>query len=377
VKFVLDLLFKFAPGLPLKFFVTSRPAPEIYSKMVAQSQSSRTVLHLHEIENSLVEADIELYLRDELSFMSPTENEVKLLAGRSGNLFIYAATLVRYIRPANSSINPEKRMQSLLTMTQTSMKKHAEIDALYAIVLKSALDADDLESEEAEDVRLVLHTALCTQEPVTVETLATLAGFENGQRALSALQPLRSVLHISESSRLVSILHASFPDFMFSKQRAQAFFCDVAEHNRLIAQRCFEVMKEQLRFNICNLESSYVPDERVKDLKSQINTCISPILSYACRYWADHLRLTRSSDELCALLNEFLSIGLLFWMEVMNLKGEIGVGIEILVKAKVWLQVSQSFPAIQPGVTQMAGYIRSEVHCPSRCNLPRMHRALS
>ncbi|KAB5589983.1 hypothetical protein CTheo_6570 [Ceratobasidium theobromae] len=344
VKLVLDLLFKFAPDLPLKFFVTSRPEPEIYEKMIIQSQSSREVIHLHEIEKSLVEADIELYLREELSFMKPTVDEVNQLVGRSGNLFIYAATLVRYIRPAKRSVDPQRRLWSVLEITSDSTSRYAEVDALYMAVLRSVLEEEGLDAGESEDVRLVLQTVLCSQEPVSVETLTALTGMKTNRRTLSALQLLRSVLHFSDTNGLVSIFHASFPDFMFDKERSSLFFCDVGKHNAVLARKCFEVMEAQLRFNICKLESSFIPDSMVASLDHRIKQHISPTLSYACRYWGDHLRLAGYSmaNEICTALEEFLAVRLLFWMEVLNLKRETGVGIQILVMAKIWLQAGNS-----------------------------------
>ncbi|KAB5593570.1 hypothetical protein CTheo_2959 [Ceratobasidium theobromae] len=347
-RLVLDLLFKFAPSLPLKFFVTSRPEPLIYSKMITQSPTSRTVLHLHEIEKSLVKADIELYLREGLSFMSPTHQQIEQLVERSGNLFIYAATLVRYIQPTTFSVDPQERLSFVFAMTPQFVDQYAEVDSLYTVVLECALGEKRLNLREVEDMQLVLRTVLCVQEPVSVDTLATLAGIDTPRRALSALQPLRSVIYFSEDSETVSTLHASFPDFMFNQARSRLYFCDRAKHNQLLAWRCFEVMKSQLRFNICNLESSFIPDADVTDLERRIEKAISPVLWYGCVYWGDHLRLAANSSELTTLVEEFLSTRLLFWMEALNLKKRIGLGMRVLVKVKLWLQAG----AAPPGVIQ-------------------------
>ncbi|KAB5588069.1 Vegetative incompatibility protein HET-E-1 [Ceratobasidium theobromae] len=344
VRLVLDLIFKHAPNLPLKFFVTSRPEPEIYSKMIAQIPTSRTILHLHEIEKSLVQADIELYLKEELSTVTMAEAEIVELATRSGNLFIYAATLVRYIQPSDGSVDPQLRLESALAIKSESTNRYAEVDALYGAVVKAALERKGLDSRETSNVRAVLWTVLCAQEPIGVNTLATLSGVDDTARTLSALQPLRSVVHLSEGSGLVSTLHASFPDFMFDKERSGVFFCDPTEHHQLMARRCFEVMKKQLRFNICNLESSFVPDSKVEDLGGRIAKAISPPLSYACLYWADHLEFTSVSNHLSDILREFLSVRLLFWIEVLSLKHEIIQGLGTLVKAKKWLLMISLFP---------------------------------
>ncbi|CAE6422401.1 unnamed protein product [Rhizoctonia solani] len=336
VETILDMLFRYASDLPLKFFVTSRPEPEIYEKMALHAQS-RTVIHLQDIEKSLVRADIELYLKEELKFMSPSPSDIEQLVDRSGALFIYAATLARYIQPSNRRADPHKRLRSVLGMTAWAVKEHAQIDALYTAVLNSALSEEELEADETRDVRIVLSTVLLAQEPISTETIAKLAGIDEPRRVEYALLPLRSVLHQSEITGLVSTLHASFPDFMFNNKRSGSYFCDIVEHSELLAQRCFLILEEQLRFNICDLESSFIPDAKVQDVQNRLKNKISPSLTYACRHWASHLKLTSKSDDLFAMLDGFLSRQLLFWMEVLSLRREMPTGIEGLVNTKQWL----------------------------------------
>ncbi|KAG8740699.1 hypothetical protein FRC11_000129, partial [Ceratobasidium sp. 423] len=335
VKLVLDTLFRHAAQVPLRFLVTSRPEQEIFGKMSAYAES-REVVHLHDIEKSLVRADIELYLTEQLKSISPSQGEIEQLAQRSGTLFIYAATLVRYIF-GKRSIDPPKRLRAVLKMRRESTKKHTQIDALYAAVLKSALSEDGLGADEAEGIRVVLWTVLLAQEPISVETIAKLADIDDSQRVVHALQPLRSVLHQSGETGLVSTLHASFPDFMFSKERSGPNFCDIPGHSQLLAQMCFVVMKEQLRFNICDLASSFMPDEQVENIQERIKARISPTLAYACRYWASHLASAPKSNLLLQMLDEFLSHWLLFWMEVLSLRRELPMGVNELLKAQRWL----------------------------------------
>ncbi|KAB5588899.1 hypothetical protein CTheo_7654 [Ceratobasidium theobromae] len=340
VELLLDLLFQLAGEIPVRFFVTSRPEPEIYMKMVSQVSGSRKVLHLHEIEKSLVRADIALYLKEELGrFMSPTQDQVDRLSQRSGSLFIYAATLVRHVRLGVRRGDHQKRLDSLLITTSYSAKQYAQLDGLYTTVLKSALNGEDLD-QEAEDTRAILWTVICAQEPVDIETLAALARLDDPERARSALQPLRSVLHISENSKLVSTLHASFPDFMFNEERSGSFFCDATVHSQALVRQCFITMRNQLRFNICNIGTSFAFDRDVGDLPDRIAKHILPPLSYACRHWADHLRLCKYLEELCSVLEEFLLNRLLFWMEVLNLKGVMAIGMEALPNVIQWLQIS-------------------------------------
>ncbi|CAE6479318.1 unnamed protein product, partial [Rhizoctonia solani] len=345
VELLLDMVFKHLQETPLKFFVTSRPKPEIYNKMLPRLPDTQAVFHLHDIESSLVQTDIEIYLRSELCYISPTEEQVEVLVQRSGNLFIYAATLIRYIRLGKRSANPHKRLKSALAMISKLNSVHVEIDTLYLSILESSLDEEGLDAEEAEDAWLVLRTVLCAQEPIIITTLSALCGLDDTERVSFALQSLRSVIHFSESSGLISTLHASFPDFMFDKERSGRFFCNITHQNQLLAQHCFEIMKTQLKFNICDLQSSFVPDHLVDDIESRIRRSISPELYYACRYWGEHLHHTFQSAKLQAMLAELLSNKLLFWMEVMNLNQVMPMGSEILLKAMMWLQQSDRPPS--------------------------------
>ncbi|CAE7146136.1 unnamed protein product [Rhizoctonia solani] len=373
VEKILDMLFRYGKGLPIRFFVTSRPEPDIYNRMMLDVKS-RAALHLHDIETSLVQADIELFLNEELSFMSPTPSQIQQLAQRSGSLFIYAATLVRYIRFGKRFVNPHQRLQSVLSLTPESTKKHAEIDALYTAILQSALEEAQMEENEAEDVKLVLRTVLFAQVPISVDTIAALAGLDDPQRVQFALQPLRSVLHQSEDTKLVSTLHASFPDFMLSSDRSKSFFCDIVAHSQLLAERSFAVMKEQLRFNICGLESSFVPDDKVDDIQDRIKQNISPTLAYACRYWANHLALAPMSGKLVAIVDEFIRDRLLFWMEVLSLRREAAIGVEALLKTKQWLnQAGSTSPELVVLVEDASNFITGFAGSPGSRSTPHIY----
>ncbi|KAH7316390.1 hypothetical protein B0J17DRAFT_349568 [Rhizoctonia solani] len=338
VELVLDMLFRHVGDMSLKFLVTSRPEVEIYSRMSAHSPSQQSI-HLHDIESSLVQADIELYLSEELGSIFPDRAEIEQLAQHSGTLFIYAATLVRYIS-GKRSVDPHKRLKTVLDTTPGSVKKHSQIDALYETVLKAALSEEVLHANETNDIQAVLRIVLLAQEPIGVETIAKLAGIDQPERVVLAMQPLRSVLNQSQRNGLVSTLHASFPDFIFSNERSGVYFCDAGKHSQTLAQRCFLVMKEQLQFNICGLEASYFPDERVSSMEERIKANISPVLAYVCRYWAIHLASAANLDLLLTMLGEFLCDRLLFWMEVLNLRRELSTGVHGLLKAQQWLMRS-------------------------------------
>ncbi|QRW17346.1 peptidase C14 [Rhizoctonia solani] len=334
VRTILDVLFRVTPSLPLKFFVTSRPEPDIRQRIEAQSDRNRSMCVLHEIEKSLVEADIELYLRDELR-NGVSEHDLIKLAKLSGNLFIYAATAIRYIRRRGTMVDQD-RLGAILNSSSKSANRHADIDKLYATILGAAVHDSNLDQEEQDQTLAIVWTAICAREPIDVDTLGALTGIK-AAKAHILLQSLYSVLHVSQATGTITTLHASFPDYMFDKARSIKFYCDEAKHSQMLAERCFEVMQDQLRFNICGLETSFIPDSKVQDLEDRIARSISPTLAYVAHHWGDHVVKSTPCEMVRKGLEELLSYRLLFWMEIVSLKRALDKGIGMLFALKSWL----------------------------------------
>ncbi|KAF8751865.1 Encoded by [Rhizoctonia solani] len=251
VRTILDVLFRITPTLPLKFFVTSRPEPDIRHRIEAQSDRNRSICVLHEIEKSLVQADIELYLRDELGNSVSEGDLIELASGLE---------TCSYMRPRQFGIFEEE--------------DPTYIDRMYAAILDAAVYHSAQNPEEHVEILAIVWTVVCTREPVDIDTLAALTGI-NATQANILLQPLYSVLHVSQTTKMIATLHPSFPDFMFDEARLANFYCDETKHSQLLAKRCFLVMEDQLRFNICSLETSFIPDSEVLSLKRTLDKGIS------------------------------------------------------------------------------------------------------
>ncbi|KAG8742670.1 hypothetical protein FRC10_001026 [Ceratobasidium sp. 414] len=288
-RYFADELLQCPPDSPIKFFITCRPDPILNDRLSTMRQASRSIFHLHNIEESLVRTDIETYLNGELQPIGATEGQVKLLAKRSGRLFIYAATVVRYIRPKATRVSSLDRLEFVLSTTPVSSSKiHESLDDLYGNIVSTALGNEELESWEVENIKLILYTVLCARELLSIETLAGLLGLKGTKEAEFAIEPLQSVLHVSDSHKLVTTLHASFPDYMHDQERSGRFWCDAGTYHGILAQRCFETTKKLLRFNICGLESSFVCDSDVPSLARRIKEAIPSHLVYACKHWGEH-----------------------------------------------------------------------------------------
>jgi hypothetical protein len=340
VSEILDTLLLHASGLPIKFFVTSRPEITIIERMRSrQGERFPIELRLHDLEESIVSEDIRTYLKAKLEHTRLSSTDLEALVAQSGVLFIWAATVVRFVGGHRSLRSSQRMKQVLDVTTSTSTKGHKAIDELYSAILKAALDNEELQDQEREEMKVALYTAVCAQEPLTAIIIASLLNVDETS-VHASLRPLLSVLHVSETSGLVTTLHASFPDYLFDEQRSEKYFCDRRQSNGHIAQQCFHTMRiPDPPFNICNLSSSYLFDKAIPDLDLRIEASISAVFFYACRYWGAHLELSEASQVLEAALYEFLSTRLLLWMEVLNLKQCLDMGARYLPLVQRWTQV--------------------------------------
>ncbi|KAL5639844.1 hypothetical protein ACGC1H_006425 [Rhizoctonia solani] len=331
---ILDVLLAQSEGLPIKFVVSSRPEATIRDRMARNDD--RVVLH--ELDKKEVQSDITTYLREGLSRVSPSESDIEKLAERAGVLFIYAATVIRYVGYDDFGRNPRARLNSMLGMTnQRGNSQTKEIDQLYGAILKAAMSNDELEETELGDMKLILHTVVCAKAPLTVDALNGLLKLDDVDRVHAALRPLWSVLHMMGPNMTVTTLHASFPDYLTDPKRSGAtlWHCNATAHHELLARKSFERICDTIpQFNICRLESSYLNDDQVDDLDARVEMYIPLELRYACLYWPTHL--DASDSGLLSLLEQFLTKQLLLWMEVMNLTKNIATAPANLTTAKKW-----------------------------------------
>ncbi|KAG8698213.1 hypothetical protein FRC09_007359 [Ceratobasidium sp. 395] len=340
---VLGVLLSHASDLDVKFFVTSRPYPKILDQMRSRADgASRSELRLHELDLAVVQQDITTYLREKLQRANVSDEQITQLAQRSGVLFIYAATVVRYIEYDNFSRSSQRLKLALGASATTSNGSDRDVDMIYTAIMKAAFDDRGLEDFEKEEMRALLCHVICAQEPLSVVTIAGLLGRDDVYSVQAALRPLLSVLNLSETSGIVTTLHESFPNYLLNRNRSGDFHCDGSRHHAQMVKLCFNQIKApNPPFNICQLQSSYVFEKHVRpSVEERICKALSETLVYACRYWGAHIRLATMAVELDNELYDFLSVRLLLWMEVLNLKKRMHEGAEMLYKIQRWCKRS-------------------------------------
>ena len=329
----------------LKFLITSRPHPELAS--LCATFPSDVVYRLYEVPTDTVKADIVMYLKAKLPNLQD-EPQLDYLAQKADGLFIYAATLVRYItpRPKMAKFEQINLMSKLSGSTWVmSSASGSLVDELYQQILREAFS--DLENEQFQTRLSILHNFLCTEERVSTSTAARLIS-DTGMEELARIivDELHAVLYANDEGRILWF-HASFLDFMFAQTRSKFTIsgdivnmsCDVAAHNTVLTRRCVDIMMSNLHFNICNLPSSFLLDSEVVGLAQLVKENISDILAYCCRYWSQHLAQAASNDRdgLLPCIQNFFPMHVLFWIEAMNLLQSSHQCPSMLQQARAWV----------------------------------------
>ncbi|KAG8706022.1 hypothetical protein FRC09_002616 [Ceratobasidium sp. 395] len=265
-------------------------------------------------------------------------SDIDCLAEHSGTLFIHAATAVRYILGDNG-LRSVKRLQMILDTSNSSSNVHKHIDALYTAILRGAFDDANLDERDKQEMRLVLHTVICAQEPLTAGLIASLLDLDGLDAVHVALRHMLSVLYFQGTNGRITALHQSFPDYILDSNRSLDYHCDAKEHNKMMAQRCFDLMKvPNPPFNICNLESSFLLDREVPKLDDQIEEAIADELFYACRYWGAYLLTVEATENFVDELHIWARERFLLWLEIMNLKRCLSAGTGMLSRIESWLK---------------------------------------
>ncbi|CAE6480675.1 unnamed protein product [Rhizoctonia solani] len=336
---ILDLILSTPIFLPIRFLVSSRPELEIFRQMRGRvNEQGNARLVLHELDTASIKMDIEIYMRRELQYIPLTEVQWSGLLERCGVLFTYASTLCRFIRQEHDSGSLNKAVDTILGSASVAMGLVSEspIDGLYTSVLEKAFGEGFLNQANRKRMRDILETVLCVEEPMNLSVLAEILGLESSRHVHALVQPLRSVLNVTNTG-LVTTLHVSFPEFMFSVGRSERFHCDRKARNVAVAKACLNLITAiEPTFNICGLTSSYPTDGQVNGLQERVNRSISPGIIYASSYWSTHLYHGEYDDSLVPLVRSFFEERLLIWMEVLNLTKRIRYGESIIQHAERW-----------------------------------------
>jgi hypothetical protein len=201
------------------------------------------------------------------------------------------------------------------------------LEELYTRILDERFEEES--SAGLERLKLVLGHIICVKEPLSLRALSELTPREsptpNSATRLRDLQyivrHLASLLiNAHNVDKPIFPFHTSFIDFLCDVQRHHhKYFIDVNKIKKRLAIGCAEVMERELRFNICQIPTSYKANKDVENLGALAQKNISRHLVYASHFWAQHFsELVDVDDMVSSKLLGLLSTRFLEWLEVMS-----------------------------------------------------------
>ena len=348
---ILFVLSKHMDQIPnVKFFITGRPEAQIRSGFrLPALQPITKVFKLHEVEFSLVNNDIKLFFRTQLSNLLrnrsdcdliqgwPNLSELNILCEKAAGFFIYASTVIKFVTSKNHT--PIEQLKRITSLPQsTSHEGRSGIDILYTQVLKQAVD--DVDGEEVySNFRTVVGAVMVVFNPLSVKALSDLLKVPG---ISTTLRSLHSLLLIPTSRDApIQIFHKSFPDFLMDQRRCtdHQFFVNPPIHHAEILLSCLNLMRERLKKNICRLDD-YIILSKVEDLSGHQKDHIGDALGYACCFWTKHLLGIPANgqgvEEVQGAIDKFFTTCLLFWIEVLSLIGKLDTGVHALSDIQQW-----------------------------------------
>jgi hypothetical protein len=330
---------KLWPGIPKKFklIVTSRDESDIGDAFLQIDHRSLEIFAGQRV-TSTSSNDIRRFLQDRFSSISarwqslpvewPAPGIIDDLATKAEGLFIWAKTVIEFIGEGN----PKNKLNQIL-------KGHATngIKGLYSHILDTSFSDPDEVTIRA--FRSIVGTIILAKTPLSASSVRQLLSIDKTMFE-HICKGLRSVL---DSKGFLKFNHQSFVDFLLDDTVSDSkFLIKTEDGNQELALSCLRTMKEELRFNICELESSHVRNYDIPDLDIRIQAFIPQHLFYSCYYWMDHLAKTRSDEKILEILRVFIYDLFLYWLEVLSVSESIDLARGMMASLTKWMKVRLS-----------------------------------
>ncbi|KAJ3576863.1 hypothetical protein NP233_g144 [Leucocoprinus birnbaumii] len=244
------------------------------------------------------DAKIERYLRDSLHLRTPTHNialigsqtvwpsgrEINILVEMVAGLFIYAATIVRFIMDPNA-FSPQQQLKTVLEFFDELKKELTprssgtpnvsfELDAFYSLIMKS-IPVTHLPVVQQV---LLIHRVGSSNAPPSIQIPANILGITLPELELClsklssvlTIEPLVKVVDKDEASSeddpswpgsaVISFYHASFMEYLCDKERSTKYCIEDERNYSDIALRALRLSNEIYAMN------GKSRDEKLKEL---------------------------------------------------------------------------------------------------------------
>jgi hypothetical protein len=326
----------------LRVLLTSRPEIPIRYGFNQIHKDEYKDFVLHDISPSIVDQDISVFLRDKFGHIRrnhqfqadwPGESAITSLVRSSDGLFIWAATVCRFVEQGGQLAHG--RLSLLLHEASGAVEPARELWEIYTTVLTNSVRGgyDEIETLQFRELfRQIVGSIIVSPEPLSVAILVGMLG-KNVEDINRTLSNLHSVLHVPEAeSGTVRLLHPSFRDFLLDQKKCSnlQFYIDEKLVHREMYLNCLRVMSEHLRRDICNLQHLGIDISELS--QSEVNKSIQPHVQYACRFWVFHYIRSGVDIDSYDNVEKFLRKHFLHWLEVLALLGRASNAVDMVHK---------------------------------------------
>jgi len=305
----------------VKFILTSRPEMHIRGTPISNS-SYNNILHLHTIGREEVTADIRHYISNTLQAVGSdtawyTEADVETLVRLSNGLFIFASTVLLYIRARENVKGRKGRLRKVVSTARAGSAATVSLEKIYEMIVLEASRSDVVDADELEATRHALVCILRARTSLSVEALAELLDLE-ADDLRGSLERLHSVVYVPAGDTVAGLrmLHASFGDYMLSRAAVHIRITR-SLGDSILARGCLHVMSTRLHFNISRSRSSYEPNPSTKP------DSITLSLEYACLQWIYHVAAVPKPSSYDKEIDVAFRPRFLFWLEVTSVLDRI------------------------------------------------------
>ncbi|KAK1233278.1 hypothetical protein PQX77_003570 [Marasmius sp. AFHP31] len=226
--------------MPLDFLILSRPEPHI--TRVFRRKSFIPAPRIMSLADFAARNDIEKYLRKEFDRLKkkhkgilpiswPGNDVIMVLVDRSTGQFIYVTTVIKFLSTGKGPVTPQQRLEVVLRAepVSNSASPYPDLDQLYSQILSFCRnDGRKLQRVlqciiSPVDLEIPKHFILRGSPrmvPTSADSIEKLLGLGQGE-VTALLSGLHSILHVpKDRAKGVSVLHASFTDFLLDRNRS-------------------------------------------------------------------------------------------------------------------------------------------------------------
>ncbi|KAJ8516967.1 hypothetical protein ONZ45_g5797 [Pleurotus djamor] len=319
---ILPLLIQAVSKTHLRFLITSR----LTTFFASLFQESIEEIEPIDLYNHDAKEDIRVFYDLSLKKMAKdrqmdehwfTPSELDRLVNGSGNLFLYASTVVGFINSTRQR-NPRAQLKAALSVEPNQADGiYGRLDALYRGILAN-IPQDAYRSLTSR----VIGTVCLSLYPLPPASLDGLLGLGRGD-AWQCLQDLLAFFQVpdkaDEEKECVRLSHSFFREFITIPSRSKAYTINFEAHHAYLLCKCLDLMLASLKKNILELPgdgdiATWKPDQ----IAERVSKKIGSVLEYASRSWYYHLKNALITEEVIRRLEMFMERTIFYWTEFMS-----------------------------------------------------------